>query len=134
MPARRSIWASRNALELALRLDDADDSVHYVVHEREVAQHVAVVEDLDGVVVQHGVREKRERHVRAVSRAVGRVDLVGLLEGHLLVPAVDGRRRRVYEFRHLCRVTAAFEDVEEALEVGLLMNPAEPVIRIFIGA
>jgi hypothetical protein len=31
-------------------------------------------------------------------------------------------------------VTAAFEDVEEALEVGLLMNPAEPVIRIFTGA
>ncbi len=57
---------------IALRydVDDAYHTFHDVVDIGEVAQHVAVVEDLDGAVVQDGVDEEEGRHVGASPRAV----------------------------------------------------------------
>ena len=50
------------------------------------------------------------------------VYLVGFLEGHLLVAAIDGRRGRKHELRDFRRVAAALEDVEKAFEVCLLVD------------
>ena len=53
-------------------VDDAHDAFHNVVYIGKVAQHVAIVEHLDGPVVQDGIRKEERRHVRPPPGAVDR--------------------------------------------------------------
>ncbi len=50
----------------------AADAGHDVINEGKVTVHVAVVEDLDGLALDHGVRKQPHGHVRAPPGSVDR--------------------------------------------------------------
>ena len=68
------------------------------------------------------MRHQFVRLLRGGVETDGRVHLIALLERHLRVAAVDRRGRGEYELGDLRRMSAAFQHVEESLDVRLLVD------------